>query len=109
MIFSRQIMSSATGNIIRAEDTLVARFPIDGVVYTFFAPYDDALPDPSCSQAILTYSSVEELTGTRLFRGTIGVESLSLVLENNVTINGRINTPANPPATITSEGTWALN
>ncbi|KAF8163753.1 hypothetical protein B0H34DRAFT_696688 [Crassisporium funariophilum] len=79
--FIRQI-GSAGGS------KFAATFTIDGLQYTLAGTFVARAPRFNCHSAKLTYSSMGQLSSTRLIEGTLGPKKLTLRLPNGPVIEG---------------------
>ena len=60
------------------------------------------------TDAVVTYNSVEDLTGRRSFQCILGVQTISLALENQVAIAGSLTEPVIPVQVINGSGIWVV-
>ena len=65
-----------------------ATFDIDNVQFTLGGIFVSGMPHFSCRHTKLTYTSLSQLTSTRLIEGSIGPNGLMLRLINGPTIEG---------------------
>jgi hypothetical protein len=101
-------MSIAPGTLIwDGASNWHATFTIDGQDWTFAADVDKALAQfPPITDAKLTYANTDQLTGTHTYKGTFGLKTVDLTLDNipyPPTISGTFPTGA---YTVTGTGVW---
>ncbi|MFF8931572.1 hypothetical protein ACF1AO_30390 [Streptomyces longwoodensis] len=61
-------------------------------------------------EATLTYSSEGDLTGQRVFKGSVSRDNVSLELDNGPTLEGRLKPPGvGTPQAFTGSGTWRVS
>ncbi|KAF9460262.1 hypothetical protein BDZ94DRAFT_1266402, partial [Collybia nuda] len=84
-------------------------FIIDEIQYSFVGSIAPSVQPFNCSNAVLTYGSVDDLTTSRAFEGQVGVTKITVTIENGVTISGRLNMQLSPATSIFGGGTWTSN
>lgn len=96
-------MSIATGFFrrigINGGPKFMATFDIDNTHFTLGGVFVSSMPHFSCRHAKLTYTSLSQLTSTRLVEGNIGPNGLVLRLINGPIIEGTLEWHLDPPAT----------
>ncbi|KAM3445039.1 hypothetical protein NHJ13734_000908 [Beauveria thailandica] len=104
-------MTTANGFIkgVAGGTQFTSTFIIDDIQYHFSGNFNPAVQDFTSNEAILTYTSVGQLTTHRAFDGKIGTDTISLSIKNGPTIDGPLVLPINPASRVSGRGTWAQN
>lgn len=101
---------TATGSIKSAGSgtKFNGQFFINGIEFDFTGDMDPSVASFSVTRATLTYSSTQDLTGTRFLDGQIGPTNVSISLFNGPTITGKLDTAFGEAdtSTIVGSGTW---
>ena len=99
-------MTTARGFVKSETDRLVGTFNVDGV--TRYLSVDVNLPNQlfKCSNATLTYGSVEKLVENFTWKGTIGKANLQMDLGGGVSINGPLEVPRQSSVRVRGAGVW---
>ena len=100
--------NTAAGTITSISNTsFKALFVINQSKYTYTADIDPSVTQFSSSNVTLTYDSEDELTGTHSYSGQIGIDDITLNLDNGPTITGQLDPPGVDPAvTVIGGGAW---
>jgi hypothetical protein len=75
----------------------LATFAINDTHFTLGGIFVSGVPHFSCRHAKLTYTSLSQLTSTRLVEGSIGPDNLTLRFLNGASIEGPLESPYDPP------------
>jgi hypothetical protein len=98
---------SAPGLIKSTSSTkFIAIFLIDDITYTLSGRIASSVQTFVSTNAILTYSSIEQLTALRSFAGKIGPHELTLAIANGPKITGALDGIVDPASNISGSGTW---
>ena len=85
----------AAGSVTRVSaNRIQAVFAIDGYTYSFEATLNPSLPPFTSKSATLGYDSVDDLTGTHTYKGSIGQTNFSLQINNGPITDGDLNFPS---------------
>ena len=104
-------MPTASGFIKTAASgsKFTASFVIDDILYSYAGDISPSVQDFNCTNAILTYTSVSQLTTSRPYTGKIGINDVTLTTNNGPTITGPLDMPIAPASTVSGTGTWHQN
>ncbi|EMD36213.1 hypothetical protein CERSUDRAFT_115158 [Gelatoporia subvermispora B] len=104
-------MPTATGRIDRSDslDKITGTFTVEGVRQIFTANISESVPTFVSSNATLTYSSIDDLTGTRVFAGIIGATTVTISIGNGPTIAGDLDSSIGQAFTVNGSGNWETN
>lgn len=105
-------MPTASGSIARIADSeskIVATFTVGGLRQVFTGNLSESLPTFSSSSATLTYSSTNDLTGTRVFEGIIGATTLKLTFGDGPIITADLTASVGMAFSVNGSGDWESN
>ncbi|KAF9535161.1 hypothetical protein CPB83DRAFT_843591 [Crepidotus variabilis] len=103
-------MPTAEGNIRHTSGgRLNATFNVGGINYHFSGAFTSSVQPFNTNNASVTYTDVRALTNTRTFFGRIGPDNIQLTLQNSVSIQGTLDFPIFPGASVSGSGVWGQN
>ncbi|OAQ58789.1 hypothetical protein VFPFJ_11629 [Purpureocillium lilacinum] len=102
-------MPTAKGTFKRvSKNRIEASFVINDILETYDADVNPALPPFTSNNCTLTYDDPEKMTGTKSFKGSIGMEPFQLTLNDGLTIAGTLNVPGlDHGYTVDGRGQWS--
>ncbi|MEU7429012.1 hypothetical protein [Streptomyces sp. NPDC040750] len=87
-------MSVANGTFSNnGHDGVTGKFSIDQEVFKFTGWVHPSVDDFTSSEATLTYSDENDLTGDQAYKGVMGREDFEIKFENGVVLTGKLATP----------------
>lgn len=104
-------MSTAKGIINSSKGgKFVAVFIIDEIQYLFSGNINSNPGAFTVSNAILNYTSVAELTGTRTYNGQVGISTVKFAINNGTSISGAlpVHNYIDPASTVQGSETWSM-
>ncbi|OCH84320.1 hypothetical protein OBBRIDRAFT_420038 [Obba rivulosa] len=99
----------ASGCVVRdssSNSRVIAQFNINGQTNIFTCNLSNSVQFFSCTHATLTYRSGDDLTGTRIFQGSVGTNEVTLTLGNGVVIHGVLDNSIGMNASENGSGVW---
>ncbi|EMD36147.1 hypothetical protein CERSUDRAFT_124160 [Gelatoporia subvermispora B] len=105
-------MPTATGTVTLSADSaskFQATFTVGGLRQIFSGNLSESMPTFTTSSATLTYSSTNDLTGTRVFEGIIGATTLKLTFGDGPMITGDLSTSVGMAFSVNGSGDWESN
>jgi len=101
-------MFTARGSVKSSSNRIVGTFNVDGGTCNLSVNVN--LPNQlfECSNATLTYSSVEKLVENCTWSGTIGKNNLRMDLSGGVSITGQLDIPRLSSVHVRGEGAWMV-
>ena len=98
-------MPTAKGTFKRlSKNRVEASFVVNGILETYTANINPALPPFTSNSTTLTYADDDNMTGTKTFRGAIGTEPFELALDDGTKIAGTLN--VDKGYTVDGRGQW---
>ncbi|OCH84317.1 hypothetical protein OBBRIDRAFT_419859 [Obba rivulosa] len=105
-------MSTASGSISRVandETKFTATFTVNGLRNIFTGNLSESMPTFTSSSATLKYSSIDDLTGTRVFTGVIGATTLKLSFGDGPVITADLSSSIGMAFSVNGSGNWEEN
>ena len=99
-------MPTASGFVKSENNRLVGIFGVDGDPYHLSVDIKPSDQPFECTNATLTYDSVEKLVGNCAWSGTVGKVNLQMKLSGNVVIAGPLEVLRLSSVRIRGAGTW---
>jgi len=108
-IITVQIAKGFINSVAGSSGRFAAGFMINNLLYGFSGDMGSGVPEFACYNAKLTYDDRGDLTTTRFFWGTVGMDDISFTVENGPVISGRLNMPVSPSSSVAGTGVWTAD
>ncbi|KAJ3529456.1 hypothetical protein NM208_g9747 [Fusarium decemcellulare] len=103
------IMPSANGSIFGDDADFTASFTVDNIPRHFVGTFQKAEKSWGSTNAKIEYENVDDLTGARTLRVTIGKQDVMMEIANGPKISGPLDNPFDPVSKAQGAGTWTVN
>ncbi|KAI0340538.1 hypothetical protein BDW22DRAFT_381428 [Trametopsis cervina] len=98
-------MTTAQGSVASVNSKFTATFIIDEIPFTYSTTVAISVQNFQ-AVATLTFTTKDQLTGTRTYNGQLGQNALTLNLANGPKISGPLVPPIIPASNINGTGAW---
>jgi hypothetical protein len=100
-------MSTAKGFVTStSHSTFIATFLVNDLQYIYAGNISPSVQSFACNNAILTYTSAEDLVASRGWSGKIGMENVTMNIVNGPSITGPLDMPISPASVANGSGIW---
>lgn len=86
-----------------------ASFVINNLQYSYAGSLSPSLQPFACQTAVLTYTTIGELTTTRSYEGIVGTKKVKIEIANGPTIEGTLDDEIDPSSTIGGNAVWTVS